>query len=178
MRPNLRRAVKVTDLRKGSDGRYLQKLFFELTAPATKKAGNGNLSYWQVAEKAATGDNRYIAVWKEAQDALFGRKQLTWSHGSKRVFGIPDLTDETLVDEDGIDVTPLADTLQIDIPGDVWDEGWRRDPLFGSRVVAALRVAAATGDYGGLLSLLSSDLARQHGGRSCAIGPREFCARS
>lgn len=178
MRPNLRRAVKVTDLRKGSDGRYLQKMFFELTSTATKEAGHGNMSYWQVAEKAATGEQRYVRIWQEAQDALFGRKQLTWSHGAKKAFGIPDLTDETIADEDGIDVTPLADTLQIDIPGAVWDEGWRRDPLFGSKVVAALRAAAETGDHGSLLALLSLDLSRQGGGKTCNVRPREYCARS
>jgi hypothetical protein len=178
MRPTLKRAVKVTDLRKGSDGKYLQKMFFELTSTANKEAGNGNLSYWQVAERAANGDPRYASIWIEAQNALFGKKQITWSHGSKKAFGIWDLTDEMILDEDGIDATPLAETLQIDIPGDVWDDGWRRDPLFGSKVIAALRHAAETGDHSSLLALLSLDLARQGGGRSCAVGPRELCARS
>lgn len=174
-RPNEARGMNIAEVWKKSDGHYLQKMFLELTAPGYKKAGNGNLTYWEVGEQAAAGSGRHVRIWKEAQDALFGRKQLTWSHGAKSFFGIEELADEALADADGIDATSIEETLQIEIPGAVWDDGWRRDRCFGSKVVAAIRHAAETGDYGSLLALLSASLARQGGGAGCSEG-REDCA--
>jgi hypothetical protein len=174
-RPNEARGMNIAEVWKKSDGHYLQKMFLELTAPGYKKAGNGNLTYWEVAEQAAAGSRRHVHIWQEAQDALFGRKQLTWSHRAKAFFGIEELADEALAHEDGIDATSIADTLQIEIPGPVWDDGWRRDRRFGSKVVAALRHAAESGDYGSLLALLSASLSRQGGGAGCSEG-RELCA--
>lgn len=170
-KPNERAGFKVKELERGSDGKYLQKMFLELTATTTKKAKGTNLTYWEVAQLAANGDQRYARVWQEAQRALFCRKQLTWSHGSKKVFGLDDLTDETLSDENGIDATKLSDIMQIEIPGHIWDEGWRRDRWFGSTVVGAVRFAAQSGDYSSLLALLSERLSRQGGGFAC--GPPE-----
>jgi hypothetical protein len=167
----------VKELWKNSDdGKYLQKMFLELTDVGAKKAAEGHLSYWQVAEEAAKGDRRMVKVWQEAQDALFRKKQLTWSKGSKATFGIPDLTDEMLGDEQGVDATNLAETLQIEIPGRVWDEGFRRDRLFLSTTLAAVSAAARTGDYSSLLALLSERLARQGGGSDCLRETREFCS--
>ncbi len=175
-RPNEGHGMNVKRLAKNSDGKYLQKMFLELTSSTSKQAKGQNLSYWEVAQRAADGDSRYARVWQEAQHALFGRKQLTWSHGSKRFFAIEELTDESLAHEDGIDATPLAETFQIEIPGAVWDSGWRRDRLFGSRVVGAVRHAAESGDYSSLLALLSERLARQGGGVECVPASRELCA--
>lgn len=175
-RPNEKRGMNIAEVWKKSDGHYLQKMFLELTAPGYKKAGNGNLTYWEVGERAAAGDRRYVHIWQEAQDSLFGRKQLTWSHGAKSFFGIEELADEAIAHEDGIDVTPIADLLQIEIPGEVWDDGWRRDKCFGSKVVAAIRHAAESGDYSSLLALLSRSLARQGGGVACEDEGRELCA--
>ncbi len=174
--PNQARGFNVKEIWKNSDGKYLQKMFLELTDVGAKEAAEGHLSYWQVAEQAAKGDPRMIRVWREAQDALFRKKQLTWSKGSKAAFGIPDLTDEMLCDEQGVDATNLAETLQIEIPGRVWDEGFRRDPLFLSTTLAAISAAARGGDYSSLLALLSERLARQGGGSDCLRETRDFCS--
>ncbi|GEM_PF-4211271 len=175
-RPNEARGMNISEVWRKSDGHYLQKMFLELTAPGYKKAGNGNLTYWEIAERAASGERRYIHIWKEAQDALFARKQLTWSHGAKSFFKIDELADEAIAHKDGIDATPVEELLQIEIPGEVWDDGWRRDRRFGSSVIQAIRHSAESGDYSSLLALLSATLARQGGGASCGSPPRNLCA--
>jgi hypothetical protein len=174
--PNQGHGCDIKELWRNSDGKYLQKMFLELTDVGAKDAAEGHMSYWQVAEAAAKGDQRMIRVWREAQHALYRKKQLTWSKGSKAAFGIPDLTDEMLSDEQGVDATNLAETLQIEIPGRVWDEGFRRDPLFLSTTLAAVSAAARSGDYSSLLALLSERLARQGGGSDCLRETRDFCS--
>lgn len=175
-KPNEEHGFKCTELWRKSDGRYLQKMFRELSDFGSKEADEQNLTYWEVADRAALGDQRMIRVWLEAQKALFRKKQLTWSHGSKEALGILDLTDETLADEDGVAAPNLAETLQIQIPGRVWDAGFRADPLFLSTTLAAIQHATRSGDYSSLLALLSERLSRQGGGFDCGRETRDFCS--
>jgi hypothetical protein len=174
--PNQDHGFRCRELWLQSDGTYLQKMFQELTGLG-KQAAEDHLTYWQVAEAATSGDAKMYRVWRHAQKALYRRKQLTWSKGAKDAFGIPDLTDEMLSDEDGIDATELGKTLEIEIPGLIWDEGFRRDPLFLSTTLAAVSVAVRSGDYSSLLALLSERLARQGGGSDCLRdATRDFCS--
>lgn len=173
--PNEEHGCKCRELWLESDGTYLQKMFQELTGLG-KVPADGHYSYWQVAEQAGSGDRRMIGVWTRAQKVLFRRKQLTWSLGAKDAFGLRDLTDEMLEDPNGVKATQLAETLEIRIPGHVWDEGFRRDPFFLSNTLAAASAAIKSGDYSSLLALLSARLARQGGGSDCLRKTRDFCS--
>ena len=163
--PNDERGVKLRELFQSRDGRYVSKLFLELTSYKTKEGRDGNFTWWQIAELAGNGDKRMIAVWQEAQHALFGRKQLTWSHGTADFFGIRDLVEEDIDHPDGVKAEDVRDVFQIEIPGKVWDEAWRRDRWFLSTLLASVTQAAASGNWGALLALLSAELSRAGGGR-------------
>jgi hypothetical protein len=163
--PNEEHGVKLRELWQSRDGRYVSKLFLELTSYKTKEGHDGHLTWWQIAELAGNGDKRMIAVWQEAQHALFGRKQLTWSHGTADFFGIRDLVEEDIDHPDGVTAEDVRDVFQLEIPGKVWDEAWRRDSWFLSTLLASVTRATATGDWGALLALLSAKLSRVGGGR-------------
>lgn len=169
VRPDAAHGVNLKQLNCARDGRYVQKLFLELTAYGTKEGRDGNLTWWQVAELAADGDQRYIRIWKEAQDALFGRKQLTWSQGTAEAFGIKDLVEEDIASPDGVAVKDVKDVFQLEIPGRVWDEAWRRDRWFLSTVLAQVTEATRTGNWAALLALLSAELSRQNGGNQASV---------
>ncbi len=168
--PNEKHGVKLRELYQSRDGRYVAKMFLELQSYATKEARNGNLTYWAVARRAADGDRRYVHVWEDAQHALFGRKQLTWSHGCRSFFSLPDLADEDILDEDGIKAQNVAEVFQLEIPGRVWDQAWRSDRFFLSTLLGLITQAVQTGDYVAVLSLLSEKLSRQGGGTACNFG--------
>jgi hypothetical protein len=174
--PNEAHGVKLRELFHSRDGRYVSKLFLELTSYETKEGKNGNLTWWRVAEKAADGDKHMIAVWQEAQDALFGRKQLTWSQKTADFFGIKDLVEEDIDHPDGVKAEDIREVFQLEIPGRVWDEAWRRDRYFLSTLLPSVTLAASTGDWGALLALLSAELSRVGGGAECSPAPRELCA--
>lgn len=174
--PSESRGVKLRELYHSRDGRYVAKMFLELTSYETKEGKNGNLTWWRIAEKAGDGDKRMIAVWQEGQDALFGRKQLTWSHGTADFFGIKDLVSEDIDHPDGVKAEDIRDVFQLEIPGKVWDEAWRRDRYFLSTLLPSVTLAASTGDWGALLALLSAELSRVGGGATCSPASRELCA--
>ncbi len=175
-KPSEERGVTFREIYQSRDGRYVAKMFLELTSYETKGGKNGNLTWWQIAEKAADGDKRMIAVWQEGQDALFGRKQLTWSHGTADFFGIRDLVREDLDHPDGVKAEDIREVYQIEIPGRVWDEAWRRDRYFLSTLLPAVTLATATGDWGALLALLSAELSRAGGGRPVSTPSVAACS--
>lgn len=174
--PNDERGVKLRQIWQSRDGRYVSKLFLELTAYESKAGREGNLTWWQIAELAADGDRRMIAVWQEAQRALYGRKQLTWSHGAAAFFGIKDLVEEDLDHPDGVKAEDVRDVFQIEIPGKVWDEAWRRDRHFLSTLLASVTEAVASGNWGALLALLSAELSRAGGGRPTSTPSTATCS--
>lgn len=176
--PNDSHGVKIREIYQSRDGRYVSKLFLELTSYATKEGNEGQLTWWQVAERAADGDERFIRVWKDAQSALFGRRQLTWSQGSADYFGIKDLVEEDIEHSDGVKAENVQDVYRLEIPGKVWDEAWRRDRYFLSTLLPSVTAAVKSGDWGGLLALLSAELSRAGGGTGCSPAPRELCARA
>ena len=174
--PNEARGVKLRELHHSRDGRYVAKMFLELTSYETKDAKNGNLTWWRIAEAAGAGDKHMMRVWQEGQDALFGRKQLTWSKGTADFFGIKDLVEEDIDHPDGVKANDVREVFQLEIPGRVWDEAWRRDRYFLSTLLPSVTLAASTGDWGALLALLSAELSRVGGGAECSPAPRELCA--
>jgi len=165
--PNEKHGINLRELYQSRDGRYVAKMFLELQSYASKEALNGNLTYWQVAKRAAAGERKFVHIWEDAQHALFGRKQLTWSKGTKGHFGIPDLTDEDINNEDGIKVRDASKLFQLDIPGQVWDQAWRNDRRFLSTLLGLMSEAVRTGNYAKVIRLASAKLARQGGGKPC-----------
>ena len=162
-------------------GSYITKMGLEVAGGYdTKAASHGNRTYWQVAKDAAQGDRRSIALWKEAQKALFGTRQLTWSRGTRGKFGLPDLDDAALLASSTDESTegsssnaePGAATppepMRLEIAGTTWDAGCRRDRRFLTRVVAAVAWAAETGDWSGVLALLRDSSSSDVGLRLCA----------
>lgn len=160
--PSDERGCVLRRLHASIEGRYVTKLFLELTDIA-KGGRSGNLSWWQLAD-AATRDAKYAALWQTAQDAVFRRKQLTWSIGTGEAFGVHDLI---AADDDGTEPDHRESRLLIDIPGKVWDEAWRRDPMLLSRLLPVAAELAATGDYRGVLRLARPELDRYGGGAPC-----------
>ena len=165
--PNETHGVKLRELHQSRDGRYVSKMFLELQSYASKEALNGNLTYWQLARKAADGDRRFVHVWKDAQHALFGRKQLTWSHGCRRYFNLPDLTDEDILDEDGIAADEKKDVFRLEILGHTWDQAWRADRCFLSTMLGLILEAVQSGNYQSVIRLATGRLTRQAGGKPC-----------
>jgi hypothetical protein len=174
--------VECHELTRARDGRYLAKMGLEVTGGVdTKEAGNGNRTYWQVAQDAADGDVQSIRVWQSAQRALFGTKQLTWSVGTKAKFDLLDLADEEIVakEEDGelpiIDSPPLnpeLNGLQLVISSERWDDSCRRDRFFVSRLQSATSEAVVTGDWSALIALVGrSSLVNSSGGLTTTLRP-------
>lgn len=80
----------------------------ELSKLHTKKAGASmhdpkqkkGLSPWELLDAAAEGDVRAAGIWKEYAAAFKGRRQLVYSHGLRRRFGLgPEKTDEQLAEQ-------------------------------------------------------------------------------
>jgi hypothetical protein len=159
--PSNEHGVDLKQITQARDGRYIAKMGLEVAGGwETKGAAKGNRTFWQVAKDATQGDRRSVALWQEAQTALFGTRQLTWSRRTKGTFGLEDLEDEAVVLEEEHGV--VADSseserrprLDLEVSGDRWDEGCRRDRRFVSRVIGAASFAMRTGDWSGLLTLV------------------------
>ena len=165
--PNDKHGIKLRELYVARDGRYVSKMFLELTSYQTKEGHkDGQMTWWQIAEAAATGIQGMVRVWQDAQRAMFGRRQLTWSKGTADFFGLGDLVDEDINHPDGVKVTDVREVFRLQIPGKVWDEAWRRDRLFLSILLPSVIRATQTGDWSALLALLSAELSRVGGGES------------
>lgn len=152
-KPSVRCGFDSTRVRFASDGRYVAKAGLEVAGGIdTKSASCGNRTYWQVAKDAAAGDDASRILWRNAQRDLFRSRQITWSRGMRRTFGLDDLTDEEVVKNETEQQTD--DAVFIVIPGATWDGHCRRDRFFLSRVVAHSLRAAESGDWGALARLV------------------------
>ncbi len=74
------------DVRETKDSGYLAKMGLEGLAAeladaglAKRGRGGGHLTPWQIAERAAAGNKRYQALWREYQEAMRGAHQLEYS---------------------------------------------------------------------------------------------------
>lgn len=160
--PSREHGLDLSEITRARDGRYIAKMGLEIAGGIeTKGAAMGNRTYWQIGKDAAKGDRKAVALWQEAQTALFRSRQLTWSRGTKAKFGLADLDDleVVLLEEDGVleETSKSVATLELDVPGSKWDEGCRRDRRFLSRVVGAASEALSTGDWSGLVGLVGRD---------------------
>lgn len=153
--PDVDHGVKVSAINPENRGDYLAKMGLELVGFSSKAAKGKNRTYWQVGADAAKGDRYSVALWRDAQAALFGSRQLTWSRGTRDFFDLPDL-------KEGEEETDLAlpdaldkPSFRFDVDAVRWDAAARSDPFFLSRLVGAALDAALSGDAISVLPLLS-----------------------
>lgn len=76
-------AERGVDVSAAKNARYLAKLGLELTSPATKQKKPGHLGVWDIAKRAAEGNEGYQALWREWQQSMRGAKALTWPTSQK-----------------------------------------------------------------------------------------------
>nr|MCH9730976.1 hypothetical protein [Actinomycetes bacterium] len=121
---------------------YLTKLGLEITGILNKTAAGDSMTSWQIAQRAADGDEDCKRLWREHTFAMKGARQLTWSRGLRDRLGLePERPDEEVAaeqePEDGDMDRPLAT-----IPSELWDLCARQQ---GQRWVAYLYEAYADG---------------------------------
>lgn len=120
--------------------RAAKSVGFEMTGSQTKKArGKGSRTPWQVLEDfGRTGDLDDWDVWEEYEKASKGKRALVWSRGLKDLFGIGEIEDEEIADEE---VGDRDDTL-------FWVTDWgpiAADASLGGRLLGAVRTGGLSG---------------------------------
>lgn len=85
-----------------SVARSAKSIGFEMTSSMTKKGrGKGSRTPWQVLEDfQATGDLDDWDVWEEYERTSKGKRALVWSPGLKKRFGVGEVEDETIAEEE------------------------------------------------------------------------------
>lgn len=75
---------------------------FEMTGSVTKKGKRkGSRTPWQlIMDYEVTEDARLLALWNEYEQAMHGKKMLTWSRGLKAEYGLRDVKDEKIAEEE------------------------------------------------------------------------------
>lgn len=86
-------------------GRYLSKVSVsvshELTRSDLKKGRKGHWTPWQLLWAACeTEEDQYREKWHEWEEAMSGVRLVTWSRGLKSYFGIDDLTDGEIAEQE------------------------------------------------------------------------------
>jgi hypothetical protein len=115
---------------------YITKLGLEVAAITTKLAKNGNRMMWTVAADAADGDKQSGAIWARYVRDMFGCRQLFWSKGAKREFGIKQVSDADIAAESIETGEPLGvASVLVQWQGLSWDAQARRNPLWLTQVV-------------------------------------------
>lgn len=114
---------------------YIAKLGLEVMA-ITKRGRQGNLTPWQVAHLAASGNPDYRELWKSYARAMLGRQTLAWSAHAKDALGVRRGRDELVVmrEEDRFGVVTVLATWT----GPSWDESKRVDRYWTWKVLAGL----------------------------------------
>jgi hypothetical protein len=104
--------------------RYLAKLGLELTAISQKMGPEGHYTSWDIARRAATGDARFVELWKEHGRAMRGARQLTWSRGLRELLGLrPERSDHEIALEPGETLCgDEVERLLGTIDGTLWDQ--------------------------------------------------------
>lgn len=120
--PNWERGLTVSISHKDD---YVAKLGLEIASIAGKRPRmEGYRTPWQLLREATDGTVSAQALWREYVDTMIGARQLTWSRGSKKAFGIRDRTDQELAE-----ATEKPKVTVFNISGWLWDDlvkvpGW------------------------------------------------------
>jgi len=139
--PNVEHGCRVDDSHRTD---YIAKLGLEIAAITNKSGKNGNRTMWQVASDAANGDADSSRIWYMFVRAMFGARQLCWSKGARRYFGLHKLTDEQIASDE----IPIDEPLGVAVTlaqwdGQSWDANASRDKYWTSKVIEqSLRGAA------------------------------------
>jgi hypothetical protein len=115
---------------------YLSKLGLELSDPGVKRGRHENRAPLEIADDYARAHlSTDGALWSSYCAGMKGRKQLTWSAGAKRAFGLRDRTDQELADDE--DPSPDECVIGV-ISRYVWDELRSRSTKTGVPVLCWL----------------------------------------
>ena len=115
---------------------YIAKIGLEVAGILDKSGKNGNLTMWQVADRAAGGDKWARRAWAEYTRAMHGCRRQVWSQGAKRYFGVPHLADIAIAEAPiGEKVGPLY--VAAIWQGSLWDSLAKSHPYWVTRVVHA-----------------------------------------
>jgi hypothetical protein len=112
--PSWRRGA---DIRPCEHEEYVAKLGLELVSTHTK-TGEG-VTPWQIANRAAAGDARFLNLWTQYVNAMLNVRQLVWSRHVRKAAGLgAELTDEEIVAAEGRDA---EETHVASVPSRMWD---------------------------------------------------------
>lgn len=115
---------------------YIAKLGLEITDIENKRGKRGSKTPWTLAHEAADGSTPARHLWETYVHEMKGARQLTWSRGTKRHFGLIDVTDDEL-SSDGVPVTEGVAGVLGEWSGVDWDTCCREFADWTSRVIAA-----------------------------------------
>lgn len=116
---------------------YLTKLGLEIAAISSKEGRNGSRTPWQIAEGAARGVGADIKLWRQYCEEMRGARQLTWSRGCRRFFGLGrELSDDELA-SDGVPVVEGVGHVLGEFRGSDWDSLVRLPGFVASVLEAA-----------------------------------------
>jgi len=110
------RTVGITIIEAESAAEYVSKfgrqprwdVGSELTKHQKKNGKNGNRSPWDLLRLYGEGQERFAPLFYEYVSAFFGARQLYWSNGFKKLFGIADMTDEEIAQSNEDDVYEIC----------------------------------------------------------------------
>ena len=123
-----------------SVARSAKSVGFEMTGSQTKKGRTkGSRTPWQVLEDfGKTGDLEDWEVFEEYEQASKGKRALVWSNGLKKMFGVGEIEDEEIAEQE---VGDRDDTL-------FWVTDWEpiaRDASLGGRLLGAVSKGGLSG---------------------------------
>jgi len=72
----------------------------ELSNVQAKRGKGESLSVWQLGQLAVAGDRDAEKLWLEYAKATYRKKALTWSRGAKDLFGLNDLDDDEILEQE------------------------------------------------------------------------------
>lgn len=115
---------------------YITKLGLEIASIATKQGKKTSRTPWEIAQDAADGCLTSQRLWREYCAEMRGARQLTWSRGCRRFFGLGADRDDDELASDGVPVVEGVGHVLAEFDGADWDRrAWRSG--FVSSVVAA-----------------------------------------
>jgi hypothetical protein len=133
--PSVAHGVQLDDGSKAAAYASKWGLESEMTKGHTKKASDGETPFDLLRAYLATGDKHAGALFREFAETFKGKRQLHWSKGLKKMFGIGDSSDEELAAKQD-DLASLLGAIDLD--------EWRRVLAVDGRAVI-LEVAAHGG---------------------------------